>query len=143
MAEFCSVGCRLPHGIVLELIQPGKMRRPMPAGKRVTLKGANSVLTGRDNFNPIVSGFGVTAVDREFAEEWFKRNADMDFVKNGAVFKVPKAADAQAAIRERERDSTGLEPLNPAVDAQGNNTDPRLIAEVSDAAHLAELGLKP
>ncbi len=143
MAEMVQVGCRLPHGLVMELIKPGPMRRPSPRGTRVTLKGANSVLTGRDNFNPIVSSFGVTAVEKDFAEAWFKANEDADFIKSGAVFRVKTENDAKAAMREREKDTTGLEPLNPGTDAKGESLDPRMPQGVtSDEEHLKSLGIK-
>lgn len=112
------VGCKLPNGLIMELIKPGPLNMPTPPSKRVTLAGANSLRTSKAE-NPLVSRYAMTPVDEEFAREWFKQNAQMDFVKAGAVFIAKDAKEAQAEAKEKvDEVKTGLEPLNPDKDAR-------------------------
>jgi hypothetical protein len=120
------VGCKLPNGLVMELLEPGMIldkdgkpaegRRPAPAGERVILKGANSLRTDRraaQGEHP----YGITTVSKAFWEAWFARNKDFDFVRRGFVFVVERAgadnalADARAISKERRGLRTGLEAL--------------------------------
>lgn len=128
------VGCKLPHGLVLELVQPGKDWNPMPRGDRVTLKGANNVrdpglMGGSQPEHP----FSLTAVNRSFWEQWLKANSELAFVKNGQIFAVDERGTASNAksrakdmAKERMPLKTGLEALNPAVDDRGRSKDDRL-----------------
>lgn len=151
------VGCKLPSGITLELVQPGKDWNPAPTGQRVTLKGANSVrdpgLLGGSQFE---HPYSLTAVDASFWESWLKANRDMKFVKDGQIFAVPEKGTAEAAkqsakamAKERMSVKTGLEALNPGVDEKGRTKDERLKSVAikgksetsvgSDPDHLASL----
>jgi hypothetical protein len=128
------VGCKLPSGITLELVQPGKDWNPAPVGSRVTLKGANNVrdpgLMGGSQFE---HPYSLTPVDASFWESWMKANKELPFVKNGQVFVVEERGTASAAkerakamAKERMSIKTGLEALNPAVDDKGRIKDDRL-----------------
>lgn len=113
-----TVGCKLPNGLVMELPEPaaGRQLLPGPIGERHVLAGANSKLV-KTPIGFVTSGtyrYGVTQVPKEFAEAWFARHKDFDFVKRGMVFMVNNEASANAAAKERENDAatrTGLEPL--------------------------------
>jgi hypothetical protein len=113
----CHVGCKLQNGLIMELITPGLMSQPTPAGKRVVIKGANSMLE-RPRDTPLIGKFAFTEVDEAFAVEWFERNKDMDFVKNGMVFMQKNVASANAEAKEKANILTGLEPLNPDKEAR-------------------------
>jgi hypothetical protein len=128
------VGCNLPNGLIMELIEPGPMNIPAPAGKRVTLAGANSTRTDK-LANPGVNKFAFTAVDAEFAADWFKRNKDAAFVTNGSVFMQEKADAAKGEARDRVKSvKTGLEPLS-------QDKDPRIpSAAQADKDQLRRLG---
>jgi hypothetical protein len=112
-----TVGCKLPHGLVLELIEPPantQQLQPMPRGKTVTLAGANSLRIV--NTNPAIGKFALTQVDKAFWEEWFKRNKAHPAVVSGAIFMHESATQAAAIADENKDLKTGLEPLNPAGD---------------------------
>ena len=150
------VGCKLPNGLVLELIGSGHDWKPAPTGERLVLKGANNVrepgLLGSQGQHP----YSLTAVNRSFWEQWLKANQHMPFVKNGQVFAVPETGSSAAAkksakdmAKERMPIKTGLEALNPAVDEKGRIKDERLKSVAvkgrtetqvaSDPDHLASL----
>lgn len=118
------VGCKLPNGLIMELIPlpPTDIKEqrlyPAPAGKRVVLKGSNSLRRNVRASQP-AHLFAVTAVDETFAREWFKRNADMEFVKQGLVFIANTEGAATGMAKERAEQKTGLEPL-------AQKDDPRL-----------------
>ena len=119
-----TVGCKLPHGLVLEIVEVGKsdgkeMLNPAPVGKRVTLAGANSLHTGI--LMPATLQIAYTAVDADFWAAWLKKNSDLAFVKNGMVFAAEKPADAQAMGREHAKEKSGFEGLNQAGDKRAGN----------------------
>jgi hypothetical protein len=120
------VGCKLPHGLWLEIINvqpnppPGlpPNMNPLPAGPRIKLNGANSVQQQGliTRVQPLVLEYGKTVVPREHWERWLAWNKDRDFIKNGSVFVIENARDqrsfnAQAA--EKLPEKTGFEGLSP------------------------------
>lgn len=117
------VGCKLPHGLWLEIIdvQPNPApglppnMNPRPAGPRVRLNGANSVQHEGQivRVTPRIHEYGRTAVPREFWERWLKANKDMAFIKNGQVFAEDNSRDFAAHAKEALPEKTGLEGLNP------------------------------
>ncbi len=118
-----EIGCKLPHGIWLELISEGNLTNPAPAGPKVRLRGANdtSVYVGT---NPANGAFAITTVDKSFWDTWYARNKDLSFVKNGAVFVAENAKDAAAMAKDQKGAKTGFEPLSP--DGNGNFKDSRM-----------------
>jgi hypothetical protein len=133
------VGCKLPNGIIMEIIKPHEMKQsilPAPTGDRVTLNGANSSRIARTN--PADAAYGLTLVDEEFARAWFKANANAKFITSGAVFMVAddKAFKAEAEDRHEEV-RTGLEPFKT------DGTDPRQPEGVeADKDQLKRLGVR-
>jgi hypothetical protein len=126
MANTVRIGCKLPNGLILEILEAGPGMFPAPMGKRVFLKGSNSTLTAKGE-NPLIARFAFTDVDADFWEAWMKKNKDMPFVKNGSVFMEESAKDAKAAAKERKDVPTGLEPLEPKGDKRipaGATADP-------------------
>lgn len=121
----CIVGCKLPHGLHLELkAKDGRVRR-------FTLKGNND--------SRIVGGYGLTdGVPTEFMTEWLRRNAEHPAVKNGMVFMHNDPRSAEAHAKERRGILTGLEPLDPIaevknkriqLDAEGEKAYRKQVAE--------------
>jgi hypothetical protein len=95
MAQTVTVGCKLPNGLILEMGE-----------KRVTLNGANS--------SSIVGGHGLTeGVDKEFFDAWMAKNKHLHFVKEGHLFAHEKEVNTKAQAKERAKEKTGLEQLNP------------------------------
>jgi hypothetical protein len=131
------IGCKLATGLIMELITtvPKEMgfSQPAPvAEKRVWLQGANQARVARSN--PAEHKFGLTLVDEAFAEEWFRRNKDLKFVKEGAVFRVDSKDAYTSEIKDRTKDlSTGIEPIDPL-----SGKDSRMSVD-PDKAHLAKL----
>lgn len=94
------VGCKLPHGIILEV--------PHPDGEieTVELNGLNKVLI-------VGSTFGATEVDAAFWEAWILKNAESDLVKSGSVFVAKDLRSLKAIGDENAKRETGFEPLDP------------------------------
>jgi hypothetical protein len=106
MANTVLIGCRLPHGIVLEIENA--------VSKEVTsvaLKGQNQ--SAAFEYTDIIvlqrDHFGITEVDAGFWEKWIAANADFAPLKANAIFvaKDEKSAKAQAA--ELRTEATGFE----------------------------------
>lgn len=116
-----KIGCKLPNGFIMELIEAGPLNMPKPMGARVLIKGSNSLLIHSQNPNPLVKAFAFTDVEDEaFARKWFEVNKDLAFVKAGLVFisESAKPVELKAAAKDRVKELTGLEPLNPDKDAR-------------------------
>jgi hypothetical protein len=133
-ADVVMVGCKLPHGLILEVPEPGSMeqidpssgkvlriqgRKPAPVGQRYILKGANSMRTrsGAQGQFP----YAITPVPRAFWERWLARYKDADFVTKGFVFAEDSMKDAQASAKEKLPEMTGME-------AMAQDKDPRIKA---------------
>lgn len=98
MAKIVIVGCKLPHGVILE--------HPMDPEKRVELKGKNKALI-------IGSDHATTEVDADFWEQWSAVNKEFPAVKSGAIFVAKNAADVAAMAAEFKGRKTGFEAMDP------------------------------
>lgn len=100
-----TVGCKLPHGIHMDL-----------DGKRVTLNGSNS--------SNVIGGHGITEnVDKEFFDKWVAQRKDSPMVKNGLVFAHERSGNAQAEAKEKAKTKTGFEGLDQDKPAPGITVD--------------------
>jgi hypothetical protein len=110
-----TIGCKLPHGLWLEVVQPGEMTQPRPAGVRVKLNGANTlrIQNPAGPTNPATAMYALTVVDKAFWDAWYARNKDLDFIKNGVVFVASDQKEAAAMSAERGNVRSGLEPITP------------------------------
>lgn len=116
--EYIAVGCKLPHGIHMDIRAVG-----MPT-ERVTLKGTNSLQQGALIKVSTIGGFAVTeGVPKEFFDRWLKLNENHPAVRNGLIFHHKQIASVIDMGKEREKDvSSGLDPIDPNAkvkDAQG------------------------
>ena len=140
-----QIGCKLPHGLVLEIITPGQLLQPGPRNleKRVTLKGANSL---REDKRASQGEYPVafTEVEEDLWNEWYEHNKNLEFVRKGFVFKAEAAegrsakASLAAQSKERTKERTGLEPLQQKDDprlkiARGVSTDEEHLKAVTQA----------
>jgi hypothetical protein len=89
-----TVGCRFPNGLILTV---GKVD--------VALNGSNS--------STVIGGHGLTEVDAGFWNAWLERNKGLSFVRNGKVFAHEKAKNTKAEAKEKAKEKSGLEPLDP------------------------------
>ena len=141
-----TIGCKLPHGLILELISVGNLLQPgaVDHQHRCVLKGANSL---REDKRAAQGQFPVayTEVDEELWDEWYKRNKDLEPVRKGFVFKAENvegrtaAQSLKAQAKDRLGERTGLEALAVEKDprmkvAKGVTTDAEHLAAVTAAA---------
>ena len=101
-AKTVTIGCRLPHGIVLD--------HPLDPTKKVELNGKNKALI-------IGADYGTADVDGEFWETWKTVHKDFPALKSGAIFEAKNAAEAASVAKELKDEPTGFEAM--AQDAQG------------------------
>lgn len=117
-----TVGCKLAHGLIMELIGEGHLMQPAPLSEqRAEIKGANSLRV--KGTNPLNGQIAYTTVDKALADEWFKRNKGLRFVKDGSVFMQESASAAQSEGKSRAELKTGFEPLDPTNLRPGMQAD--------------------
>jgi hypothetical protein len=101
MAVQITVGCKLPNGLHLDV-----------GGVRVSVKGTNA--------SSLVGGHGITpGVDKAFFDAWLAVHKDSAVVKKGLIFAHEKENSAQAMAKERARNKSGLEGIDPNKPAPG------------------------
>lgn len=124
------VGCKLPNGMICEVGRPGDDNH-----RHVRLNGSNAnVVVGADG-KPVVGGYGLTTVSKQFWDEWLKTHKRLDFVRNGFVFVHNDMASARDHAHDLAGKRNGFEAVDPnekVLDREG-----RVILE-TDAQHLAE-----
>lgn len=127
-ATTCVVGCKLPHGLILEL-------RTKDGGEvvRYTIKGMNDAR--------IFGGYGLTeGIPTDFMEAWLAKNAKHPAVVNKSIFMHSSGRGAQARAKELRNERTGLEAIDPlntetqsrfkiAMDKEGERAYRKQIAE--------------
>lgn len=100
----CIVGCKLPHGLHLEL----KDNRGRTI--RHTLNGMNNA--------KIIGGYGLTDnIPTEFMQEWLRMNSEHPAVVNGSIFMHNDTNGAVSRAKEGREIRTGLEAINPLDEA--------------------------
>ena len=110
MSKKVLIGCRLPHGLVLEY-----------RGVSVTLKGKNSrVVAGL--YVP-EQDFATTEVDADFWEAWIKEHSTFPAVTSNSIFVAKDSPSAEAVAKELRAESTGFEQLDPAKEKDVKKLD--------------------
>ena len=95
------VGCKLPNGFAAEV-----------GDVEVKFNGLNTT--------NVIGGFGITeGVSEEFWKAWLDKHQDMPFVKNGFIFAHSNNNSLKAEIKEKAKEKTGLEPLDPSKKPAG------------------------
>lgn len=97
---FVTVGCKLPHGLIISARTTG--------GEvvSVTLKGANAAR--------IIGGYGITEnVPKDLWDAWLKKNHKHAAVLNGSVFIHDDLKGAESVAKERRDVSSGFEAIDP------------------------------
>ena len=127
MGAMVSVGCKLPHGLIL------RMYEPVIAGQPPRQRGSDVVIAGANqNFSELApalmnGGFGVTEnVDKEFMDAWLKANAEIPAVKNAMIWIHDKASQVTAQGKMQREQKTGFEGLGrsaPGVSPIDRNDD--------------------
>lgn len=83
-----TIGCKNPHGLVLELGVHPLTQLPTKDYKCVVLNGLLKASAK--------ARFAVTIVDEDFWKAWLKKNAKLRYVLDGSVFQVPLVVSAKA-----------------------------------------------
>lgn len=89
-----TIGCKIPLGLVLEV-----------GNKKVTLNGSNKTLIPE-------FGIGLTEVEKDFADQWFKENSFRSCVVNNLVFVEKDDKSAVAKAKEIIDVKSGTERLD-------------------------------
>jgi hypothetical protein len=109
-----AVGCKLPHGLV---IQPERLdevrgvdgavhRAYVPHGEPVTLAGANS--------SNVIGGYGITEnVDADMFNAWMDSHKSYTPVVQGLIFAQPTANSAKDQAKDQADVKSGFEGLDP------------------------------
>lgn len=132
-AATCIVGCKLPHGLVLEI-------RANDGARIVhTLNGTNAARIVGANGAGV--GYGLTdGIPTEFMTEWLKRNARHPAVVNGAIFMHTSAKGAEARAREGAKITTGIEPIDPILDARAKGLT---VDREAETAYRRQIAVNP
>lgn len=96
-----TVGCRLPNGISLD--------HPTDLNKKITLAGSNKERIAG-------SGYGLTEVEKDLWDAVEASHKGLSFFVNGSIFVAKNAADAEIAVREVAKESTGFEKIRQDAD---------------------------
>lgn len=110
-----QVACKLPAGLWLELIASSPLLQPAPTGRRYYIKGANRLREDKRAAQGEYD-YAITAVPKDFWDEWYKRNESLEFVQKGFVFAAPSLDHARGQGKEQAGELTGLEALAPEKD---------------------------
>lgn len=109
MSTTCVVGCKLPHGLRVDLKVGAEVIQ-------IELKGRNAAR--------IVGGYGMTAnVPADAFDVWMDEHKHFPYVRNGFVFKHSDMASARAHAKEMRNERTRLEPLDPTAEKGGLKHD--------------------
>ncbi len=124
-SETVLVGCKLPHGIYLDLYDGMNLRARVKLPGIMTFKIPTD--PPRKFQNPeVVLGHTMTAVPRKHWEEWLEKNKRHPSVVNGFVYAAKNETEAKAVAREHERETTGFEQVDPrALGVEKLSDDPR------------------
>jgi hypothetical protein len=145
--EMIIIGCKLAHGLRLELIEvdrDNRGSRPRAVGKPYFLRGANALhTTGQPS--KLHLPFATTSVPKDFWLKWKEANRDLEFMKNGQIFEVSasgslseREASVAAAAKERAKTPTGFEPLDGSRSRGEIETDARVLETIRKQERLVE-----
>jgi hypothetical protein len=128
------VGCKLPHGLRLQLTReveqiesvPGQGQRTFKIHRRIpnevhVLKGIALGKGERPNY-PIVGGASITKVPAAFWEKWLEQNKTHPAILNNLVFAQATSESIRDQARELRKEKSGFEPIDPDPKAK----DPRM-----------------
>lgn len=116
-ATTITVGCKLPHGLIIHLAPPvigtvvalngRKYDQLGEHGPSVRLHGMNS------RTKTIIGGYGLTQVPKDYWDQWVKENPKHPYLQNGLLFAHENRDVIEGLSTEYESLKTGLEGLDP------------------------------
>jgi hypothetical protein len=87
-----------------------KLRR----GAKEFIVQGNSWPQNKGPHQKLEFGYAITpGIPKAFWDEWLEQNEDADYVKNGMLFAHAETASTMAEAREKEKEKSGLERLDP------------------------------
>lgn len=139
-AEFVTVACKIPNGLILRLFKMEDAQEPMfgggfrkvkraaQVGQTVTINGPALPKGARAIFAP--GGYALTPnVPKDFFEQWLKQNHDHEAVVRKLIFAQVAHDDVAAEAEEHSKVKSGLEPLDPTMTVKNDGrrvpNDPR------------------
>lgn len=115
--DVISVGCKLPHGMHLDIRDA---EQPI---QRVTLKGINSLTAGAIIRPALREGFAITEnVPKQFFEEWMRTHRNHPAVKNNLIFAHTQIESVRDMGEEFKDELNGFEPIDPNAPAKSIET---------------------
>lgn len=108
-----KVGCKLPHGIILELGYTVDKDSNLTYGEtytRVRLNGTNSNLV-KGGLATREQPPGITLVEESVIGPWLEKNKRLGFVKSKLIYLIKNDAEGAAIAIDQSRMKTGFEPL--------------------------------
>lgn len=105
-----TIGCRLPSGLILEVLKDGAPVTVELAGQRQMQARSKIIILEADDY-------GTTEVDADFWTAW-KQVVGPDYapLKSGAIFEAKNANDAGAKAKDLKDKKTGHEPVPQEAD---------------------------
>lgn len=154
-AEFVTVACKIPNGLILRLFKMIDTQEPMfgggfrkvkvaqQVGETYEIKGPALPKEARAIFAP--GGYALTTnIPKAFFEEWLKQNHDHEAVVRKLIFAQADRDDAVAQAEEQAGIRSGLEPLNPEIHVKNDGrrvpVDPRWPRSKNGEATIEEGG---
>jgi hypothetical protein len=80
VAERINIGCKLPHGYVIEVGLDPKTGQPTDDYEAIVLQGLLKARKG--------AKYGSTLIDRAAWETWLKKNAKLRYVVEKSIFAI-------------------------------------------------------
>lgn len=120
MVDTVFVACSLPQGMHCDVIGDDGVGR-----ERFTLRGRagarrlDSNFTQNDGAENVVGNHGITEVPKDLWAKWVEQSKNTPYVLSGAVFALPKLDSVRDKAKERAKERTGLEALDPDKPAPG------------------------
>lgn len=130
------VACKLPNGLRMRIYKEVERSEPTPMGHKmvkvweptgdVVVLAGTAVPFGTMPEDPIVNGYSLTPVDKEFWDTYVSQNKDSEAIKNELIFAHEKQDNVVAQTKSQRKQGvvSGMEPLDPnnlpkGIDARG------------------------
>ncbi|MFM0141740.1 hypothetical protein [Paraburkholderia sp. RL18-085-BIA-A] len=83
-------------------------------GSKEFIVQGNSWAQNRGPHQTLNFGYAITSgIPKAFWDEWLEQNKDADYVVNGMLFAHAETASTMSEAREKEKEKSGLERLDP------------------------------
>jgi len=122
-----SVASKLPMDFTLRLFTWAKRNELVMGGgtrevrvaelardKKQFIVQGNSWAQNKGAHQQIIGGYAIThGIPKDFWEQWLEQNQESDIILNGMLFAHQEAASTTSEAKEKEKEKSGLERLDP------------------------------